>query len=86
MLARGGLGTGWACQDAPFHPSPSGTNAPELSKYPPTASHEDTAQETLNNKANCVPAGAGTACKLQRVPFHRSAKPPASDPPEASQA
>ena len=26
------------------------------------------------------------ACTLQRVPFHRSAKAPASDAPEASQA
>ena len=49
MLARPGLGAGWACQAAPFHPSPSGTNAPELSRYPPTASHEETAQETLFN-------------------------------------
>ena len=49
VLARAGLGTGWACQAVPFHRSPSGTNAPELLKYPPTASHEDAAQEMPNN-------------------------------------
>src|SRR5689334_10937616 len=52
----------------------------------PTASHEETAQEMLNNCANGDPGGAGVACKLQPVPFHRSAKAPASPPPEASQA
>src|SRR5215831_3409133 len=49
VLARAGLAAGWACQAFPFHRSPSGTNAPELPAYPPTASHEETAQETLNN-------------------------------------
>ena len=85
-LARAGLGTGWARQAAAFHRSPSGTNAPELLTYPPTASHAAAAQETLINTANCAPVGAGTACKLHFVPFHRSAKMPASDKPTASQA
>jgi len=85
-LARAGLGVDGACQAAPFHRSPSGTTAPELLTYPPTASHEETAQETLFNWANCAPAGAGTACNSHRVSFHRSATMPACDPPTASQA
>ena len=51
-LARAGLGAGSACQAVPFHRSPSGTNAPELLAYPPTASHEDAAQDTLTNAPN----------------------------------
>jgi hypothetical protein len=48
-LAWAGLGADWTSHATPFHRSPSGTNAPVLSTYPPTASHEETAQETLFN-------------------------------------
>src|SRR6516164_7101868 len=34
-LAWGGLGVDWTRQALPFHRSPNGTNAPELSTYPP---------------------------------------------------
>src|SRR5262249_27638227 len=72
-LARAGWGAGGPSQPAPSPRPPGGTNAPELSTSPPTASQEETAHETLIRKACCAPARAGTDCTLQPVPFHRSA-------------
>ena len=42
--------------------------------------------DTPLRKLNGAPAGLGVSWIVHRVPFHRSAKPPVSDAPEASQA
>src|SRR5215510_813147 len=43
------------------------------------------AQATVFRKGNCAPAGLGVGLMLQLVPFHRSARLPASEPPTAVQ-
>ena len=71
-LARAGLGTGWARQAAPFHHSPSGTNAPELLTYPPPTDRLTCGRRAgvADQHGELRPVGAGAACKLHFVPFH----------------
>src|SRR4051794_29091765 len=69
-----GSGVVWTDHVVPFQRSASVLVLPALSAHSPTAVHRSAERhDTPLNRAMVAPAGDGTSCTAQVVPFHASA-------------